>query len=264
MKLKIGEISYANMYPVFETLRGRFDCSEYEFVPGVPSDLNIRLREGDIHVSPSSSVEYLKNKELYRLIDGHSISSYGAVQSILLFSREPLERLEGKRIAVTSESDTSALLLRVILERFRGIRPVYARRRVDLPDSDDSSAASLLIGDAALRAAVTEIDWKRYDLGALWTKETGLPFVWALWIHRKDLGAELESLVRALADQIRQTGYLMKFDLAALARSAPQAEWLGERRLVDYWENLSYELAARHMEALDLFAKLIGELPVER
>ncbi len=260
MKLRVGEITYANVYPIFETLRGSFDCSAYEFVPGVPTDLNRRLREGTIHVSPSSSVEYLRHAGLYRIIDGHSISSFGAVQSILLFSKRPLERLHGERIVVTSESDTSVLLLRVILERFRKIQPFYEIRKIEFPEEDISHAACLLIGDAALKASVKTEGWKRYDLGAIWTAETGLPFVWALWTFRRDLPPELESLVQVLAGQVRQTGYLMKFGLGALARTAPQADWLGERRLVEYWENLSYELGPRHKEALGYFEKLVGEL----
>jgi len=46
LKLKIGRIPFANLFPIFYTLEKEFDCSSYEFIDGVPSLLNQMLREG--------------------------------------------------------------------------------------------------------------------------------------------------------------------------------------------------------------------------
>jgi len=118
VKLRIGKIPYANLFPIFYMLEKECDCSSYEFVEGVPSVLNKMLRDGEIDVSPSSSIEYLRNPSLYRIIDGHSISSKGHVKSILLFSKIPIVELNGGTIYVSSQSETSVALLDIILKKF--------------------------------------------------------------------------------------------------------------------------------------------------
>ena len=76
-KLRIGKISYVNMYPIFHALEGEFRNPSYEFVEGYPSELNRMLRDGELDVSPSSSIEYLRHKDMYTYLDGHSVSSRG-------------------------------------------------------------------------------------------------------------------------------------------------------------------------------------------
>jgi chorismate dehydratase len=117
-KLKIGRIPYANLFPIYYTLEREFDCSAYEFVEGAPSKLNKMLREGQIDVCPSSSVEYLRNPDLYNIIDDISVSSKGKVGSVILFTRRPIETISGKKIMITDQSDTSVALLDIILKRF--------------------------------------------------------------------------------------------------------------------------------------------------
>jgi len=194
MKLRVGEICYANLFPVFQTLKQHFDCSRYDFIQGVPSDLNKMLRQGTLDISPSSSVEYLMHPDLYEYIPGQSISSIGASGSILLFSKYPLKKLEGKTVSITSHSATSALLLKVIFEKFERII-VKKYIQIDIPNqavqtnqpikagSGEEALqefdACLLIGDSALRE--NRLSHKHvYDLGTLWSAHTGLPFVYAL------------------------------------------------------------------------------------
>lgn len=84
MKLKVGWIQYANVYPIFYVLEKEgLLTEEIHLVKGVPSQLNWALRNDLIDVSPSSSVEYLLNKELYDYVDGICISSKEYVGSVL-------------------------------------------------------------------------------------------------------------------------------------------------------------------------------------
>jgi len=86
-KLRIGKIPYANLFPIFYILENECDCSEYEFVEGVPSAVNRMLRMGEVDVSPSSSIEYLRHSDEYAIVENHSISSMATVGSIILLSR---------------------------------------------------------------------------------------------------------------------------------------------------------------------------------
>src|SRR5438128_4249536 len=148
--IRLGRISYVNMAPVFYRLE-----AEVEEIQGVPTDLNRRLIAGELDLAPISSIEYARNADRLRILPRLCVSSEGAVDSIQLVSRSPLEQV--RRIAVTPESATSIVLTKVLLPE---------AEHVPLADDPDAEA-KLLIGDAALRSAF-EDPTPHYDLGRLW------------------------------------------------------------------------------------------------
>src|SRR5512136_1386721 len=115
MTLRIGEIEYANCTPIFSVLKKDFDCADYRFIRGVPARLNAMLSREEIDLCPASSFEYGKSADKYYLLPGLSISSVGAVKSVLLFSRLPIGELDHQAIGLTAESDTSVNLLKIIM-----------------------------------------------------------------------------------------------------------------------------------------------------
>src|SRR3979490_3394361 len=88
--IKLGRISYANMAPVFF----RVDA-EYEEVTGVPTELNRLLLAGELDTAPISSIEYARNADTLRLLPRLCVSSEGAVDSIQLVSKRPLQQVRG-------------------------------------------------------------------------------------------------------------------------------------------------------------------------
>src|SRR5580765_4554788 len=150
--LKLGRIGYVNMAPVFYRLE-----AEVEEVVGVPTDLNEQVIAGEIDVAPISSIAYARNAASLRLLARLCVSSEGAVDSIQLVSRTPLERI--RTVAVTPESATSVVLTKVLLPDAEHV-PL-----------DEPADARLLIGDAALKSAF-EDPTPHYDLGRLWRERT--------------------------------------------------------------------------------------------
>jgi len=154
-KLRIGKIPYANLFPIFYILESECDCSEYEFVEGVPSALNYMLRIGEVDVSPSSSIEYLRHSDEYAIVEDHSISSMGPVGSIILLSGKPIEELNGLLVLTSSHSETSVALLEIILRKFFKVKCNLKPADISLQHSEfslQSADACLLIGDDALKA----------------------------------------------------------------------------------------------------------------
>ncbi|HET8892888.1 MAG TPA: MqnA/MqnD/SBP family protein, partial [Gaiellaceae bacterium] len=84
--VKLGRISYVNMAPVFY----RVDA-EVEEVQGVPTELNAMLLDGELDTAPISSIEYARNADKLKLLPRLCVASEGAVDSIQLVSRKPLE-----------------------------------------------------------------------------------------------------------------------------------------------------------------------------
>lgn len=260
MKINIGHIEYANCTPIFSALASHFDCSGYRFVDGVPARLNAMLREGGLDVSPSSSIEYATAHEQYCLLPELSISAVGPVKSVFLFTGVPVEELDGATIGLTAESDTSVNLLKVLLAKKYGFTNTFERTTLPLEAALEKYPGLLLIGDLALKGARSGAHCRCYDLGELWHQFTGLPFVFALWIVRRDAAlakhASLATLARDLV-AAKKIAYATYHEIAAGCR---ERQWIAEEDLVDYWQTISYELTEAHIEGARLFFRHAYEL----
>lgn len=252
MSLRVGHISYVNCAPFFHYLR-RSGFSG-KILSGVPSELNRQLATGKIDLSPSSSFEYALHWRDYRLLPGHSISSRGPVQSVLLFSPRSPGNLSGQTIYVTGESATSINLLQVLLREFYGCHDLACKvPEVSVEEVIASGGNALLIGDRALRASRESEGCQIYDLGKLWTRETELPFVFALWIVRRCVAdAKYDDLV-AFHQQLTMARERAERDLEALANASPEREWMSCEALVSYWKQMSYDFTPDHQRGLELF-----------
>ncbi len=264
--LKIGQIEYANCTPLFHLLREQFDCLEYEFVLGVPAELNRLLLAGEIDVCPSSSIEYAYHPDLYSILPHLSISSVGAVGSVLLFSTVPIEKLNGCLIRLSSESATSVNLLKILIRQRFGLSCTYETAPSGTIDAEYSSPALLLIGDSALRTSLGKSAHYVYDLGEMWHSWTGYPFVFALWLCRNEVakGGVLNTLSRQLVEaKDRVPGQLEQ-----IATGAKEVDWMGKDQLIAYWrDNISYQLDEHAKAGLMLYytkcfeCGLIGAVP---
>lgn len=278
--LRIGKIPYTNLFPIFYALQMECDCSRYEFVEGVPSSVNRLIRSGEVDISPSSSIEFLRYGNQYSLIEGHSVSSEGQAGSIFLLSKRRIEQLEGKTILVSSQSDTSVTLLDIILKKFYKIACFLETTDRSVDSMIEKADAFLVIGDEALKAAKTvtssrlQITNKAkhsslfhiYDLGELWYKNTGLPFVFALWIVRKDCYAEKAELLHDFVHDLQKAQISALQNLNRIAgelRPSLLRRYsldITEKKLVSYWNGISYDLTDEHKKGLELFRKYSAEL----
>jgi len=230
------------MAPVFYEL----DQPGLEQITGVPTQLNRMLMQGEVDVAPISSIEYARNADSLRLLPRLCVSTEGAVDSIQLITRKPLEQV--RSVAITPESATSVVLTRVLLGE------------VELVPLEQPADARMLIGDAALRSAF-EDPTPHYDLGRLWQERTGLPMVYAVWACRDGLDEGLEELERA---HLRALA-LSRAEPEALARRASDEYGWPAGFLARYFEKLRYHFGPRERQGLLRFfelAHLAGELDV--
>jgi chorismate dehydratase len=237
--VRLGRISYVNMAPVFYRLD-----ADVEEVAGVPTELNRALLEGEIDLAPISSIEYGRNADRLRILPRLCVGSEGAVDSIQLVSRVPLERI--RSVAVTPESATSVVLTKVLLPEAEHL-PLGA-------DAD----AKLLIGDAALKSAF-EDPTPHHDLGRLWLERTGLPMVFAVWAAPEPLADGLTELEAALVESVK----LARAEPEALAFEASERYGYPAGFLARYFEKLRYSFGPRERAGLYTFLEMardVGEL----
>jgi chorismate dehydratase len=237
--IRLGRISYVNMAPLFFGLE-----ADVDEVTGVPTELSARLLAGEIDVAPIPSIEYARNADRLRILPRLCVSSEGAVDSIQLVSRIPLDRV--RRVAVTPESATSAALVRVLLPQ-AGHVPF-----------DAESDARLLIGDAALKSTF-EDPTPHYDLGRLWLERTGLPMVYAVFACPDPPADGVRELENALLDAHRRS----RAHPERLARDASALYGYPPGFLARYFEKLRYSFGPRERAGLLSFFELArdaGEL----
>jgi chorismate dehydratase len=216
------------------------------------------LQAAELDVSPSSSFEYARNWRDYFVLPNHSISSVGPVRSVLLFSPFELAELKGQQIAITGESATSINLLRIIFREFYGLTNVTDHvPDVAIEPLIAQKQPALLIGDRALRLAQQLPEGiKVFDLGELWFQHTGLPFVFALWMIRRNVLSQYAEKLALLGHQLLQSrnqvlAQPQKFVDAAVISSGIPAD-----TIVEYWNTIDYRLDDMHKKGLKLFFQL--------
>ena len=257
--LRIGRIDYANCTPIFHALHELYPTGDYRYVGGVPSQLNSMLADGSIDVCPSSSIAFTTRPEQYLIIPDLSISSCGPVQSVLLFSSLPIEELDGRIVLLSSESATSVNLLKILLKQRYGCNCRFRVTAHSTLSALHEAPALLLIGDAALRAAQVPGKAHVYDLGEIWHRWTGKPFVFGLWLTSREALALHGEELRRLALQLHRAKTHAVANLERIVELSAECAWMGRESLLDYWKVLSYDLSEWHIEGLKRFFRLASE-----
>ena len=187
MTIRVARYPYLNSEPFYFDMarRGGFD-----FYQLVPSAVARALEEGEVDAGPLSLVDYFRLEDRFQPLAGFCIATVDRSQSVLFYSTRPITELSGARIGITPQTSTAGQLLKVLLTLKYQIQP---EAYVGLKDPND---AFLIIGDEALarRRAVRGYP-HRYDLGEEWNQWTGLPFVFARWVTRKDMDPKEFALI---------------------------------------------------------------------
>jgi chorismate dehydratase len=248
--IRLGAVGYLNARPhVYGLERSprftlRFD------VPSKCADL---LHEGGVDLGLIPSIEYLRGPSeaphTYRIVPGVAIASRGPVVSVALFTAREIKDI--RSIALDTSSRTSVALLRVLCARLFKIRPRFHSSGPDLESMLSEHDAALLIGDTALFSDGPDIE--RIDLGEVWTRMTGLPFVYAFWAGRPD--ALMAGDVAAL-QAARDAGIEHAEEIARTYFTDPRQQAIGARYLRD---NIKYDLGDEERAGLELFYQYAAE-----
>jgi chorismate dehydratase len=256
--MRLGRIPWINCYPVYGALDRRLVSVPAELVSGTASELNDLLATGALQVSAVSAVEYARNAALYHLLPDLAITCDGPVHSVALFSRRPLEDLNGCTVLLSASSRTSVLLLELLCRHRWNIAPQFATARAEAPDLNTlvglPHEAVLVIGDAALHLSARSSYPVRIDLGEEWKTWTGLPFVFAVWAARRDAPA---AGVRTIHNRLLQSRGWGLAHLDELAAAAARDTGVAESVCRAYLGDLDYALSYRHLAGLtDFFRRL--------
>ena len=247
-QMQIGAVSYLNSRPLIEGLEGLLPSAN--LVLDYPSRLADALSNGQLDVALIPSIEYFRRPG-YEVISDACVAARGEVLSVKLYCRVHPGQI--RTLALDEGSRTSAALTKVILAERYGVIPKTEPLSMESTTTDSSADAVLLIGDRAMHSpeeSFTEV----MDLGQFWYDWTGLPFVFAMWVARREVNTE--GVDEALS-HARDLGIANVADIAR--EEAPRlgiSETLAHNYLT---RNLHYHLTSAERSGLKLFSELAAQ-----
>ncbi len=251
---RVGKICYTNSLPFYHRLN---ENAGLEYFETFPAELNHALRQGKVDLGPISSLEYVKHQENYLLLPGFSISARGFSGSVILFSKEKIENLDGKTIGVSRESLSSASLLQILLKFKYKFQNQFEAAEAAPEKMLSRFPAALAIGDSALFYQPKEFVYK-YDLSDLWYGWTEKPFCFAVWAVRRQFAEDNASELTAFCKNLRKNLERNLQNLEALLKDSLGLTFLDEKysKIFGYLFNLNYGMEGDIQEGLELFYRL--------
>ncbi len=258
---RIGMVNYINVAPIYEIWKAQIHRPEWDVHEAPPAELNRLLAAGAIDLGFVSAYEYAARPQQYKIMADLSISATGPVGSVFLFSALPPEQLDSQLVLLTGQSDTSAALLRLILEEFIKVRPKYLRGEIFSGSRlNCAPAAVLAIGDEALRlnADPQQPYPIQIDLGEFWHQQTGMPFVFAVCAVREDFLQTAPAAAHAIHQRLlscRNQGLSRLPEICA--KAAPRIPGMTTTACHRYLQSIEYDLGPAKQQALTQFFNLL-------
>ncbi len=254
MRPKLGHIQFLNCLPLYYGLVNKNVLLDLDLIKDTPTQLNKLLLEGNLDISPISSIEYARNWEDLLLLPDFTVSCDGEVQSIVMVSKVPINDLGSSTIALTNTSATSQILLKIILKYGYNLEPKFFVCPPELSQMLLEAEAALLIGDHALKVNYFPPEnLFIYDLGVEWKKLTGKMMVFAVWGVRKEYYLSNPELVNMVYEGIKKSMQYSDENLEEISQNAAKWEKYSPEVLKKYFKTLKFSFDDRQKDGLTEF-----------
>src|SRR5947208_6892876 len=233
---RIAASSYLNTAPlIWSFIHGSQREAVELFTDTAPARCAEMLERGEVDAALVPVIEYQRIRDI-AIIPDVCVGSKTAVRSVVLVTRKNnLKKVE--RVALDESSRTSAALVKIIFREFLGFEPQWKTAAPDLKSMLTDADAALIIGDPAMK--IPRDQFRVFDLAALWHEFTGLGFVFAMWMARKDSVEKLRAIDFASA---RDEGLA---NLDRVARQYGEQIGLSEDEIRNYLtENIVFNIDA--------------------
>lgn len=240
-KYRISLVSYLNTKPFLYGLQHAEEARQFALELDIPSVGGKKILENtvDIGLVPVAVLAQLNDA---RIISDYCIGADGDVKSVCLFSRVPIEEVES--VYLDYHSMTSVQLVQILFREYWKRSPAYLPAFTGYIENIQGRTAGLIIGDRAL-VMFDKFPYV-YDLSAAWKSLTGLPFVFAAWITRKEIPATvIAGLNTALEYGIQH--------ISTVVQMYAGQQFDKETVHTYFTHNIDYHLDAVKRKSLELF-----------
>ncbi|MCH2160986.1 MAG: menaquinone biosynthesis protein [Phycisphaerales bacterium] len=254
-RLRIGAVSFLNTLPLIDGLEAHRDV---ELVLDVPSRLAARLVAGETDLSLCSVIDHQQVDAELSLVPIGVLGCDGPTDTVGLFSDRPIGEL--KQIACDTDSHTSVVLLKIIMQQMYGIEPELVS--LEAGDGNAFPGALLLIGDKVINhSPPVQTHPHRLDLGSAWKELTGMPFVFGAWFRLDDGDQERFERARQLAILLDHRRRHNRGRVEAIiAREAEERGWPADHARHYLRELLRFSPTPDHIAAISEFHKRAAEV----
>lgn len=259
--MNLGYIDYLNCYPFY------YHMFEIEPLPdvlvraGYPSHVNRLMGTRELDMSPISAAAYADLEGEIVLLPDLCLSSIGYVHSVILSSNVPIEDLHRKKVGLSSASRTSVVLLKILLQKYYDIEPVYVPTDPNPSLKGQGIDAALIIGNEAM---MQEMSPYTYDLGDLWLRKTGYPVVFAVFAVREAIIRQCLSRIESVIRSYHRSLACLDPDREILIQKARQRYPTIRYDVDAYYRVLEYSFNPGLKEALRFYLRSAGELGLLR
>lgn len=186
-------MSYLNTKPLLYGLQHGPTRDDIELTLDYPSNLVKALKNDQIDIGLLPVAALLEISD-YQIVSDYCIGTEGEVASVCIFSEVPLDEID--TVLLDYQSRTSVLLCKILFAKHwkKSVQFINAADETYI-DKIKGNVAGLVIGDRALR--IRERFNYIYDLGLGWKEMTGLPFVFAVWVQKKQINAKFIPSINA-------------------------------------------------------------------
>ena len=257
--IRLGKIGFANCdFPYYALEHGKIAAPGIRITEAHPVELARRLFNGELDISPISSIMYARRDDLL-ILPRLSITSNDFTKSVLICSngRRSLADLEGQTLCIPETTASSATLIQIILRK-NGVNVNLKHcRGTDIGKMLDHGEAALLIGDSAIHA----IGNYRIiaDLGNEWKKMTGKKMVYALWVVREKFAREHPDSVNLVLDALLRSKDYAYNNVKEIASFIGGAKNIDCGFMREYLHTLNYDFDSESVESLALYFKYAKE-----
>jgi len=252
-------VNFINTAPLYDVWLRTVNRPEWKVIEAAPSVLNRMLYDDQLDMGLVSSQEYAAHPENYLLLDDISISASGAVGSVFLFSRCAPENLTGSLVLLSAQSQTSVNLVKIILENFYGVKPLYEVGSTLEAQDKSGISAVLAIGDEALILAQNKIYPHKIDLGEIWYEKTSLPFVFAVWAMRAEFCRSYPDIVREIQRELLRCRQEGRNDLQNISKRVGPRVSMNADACYQYLRGIEHDLGPEKKKGLVRFIEYLIE-----
>src|SRR5262249_27459784 len=239
-------VRYINALPL---IYGLSEIPTVELSFETPAVCYRKLIDHEVDVGLIPVVGLQMDQEI-RALKGLGIAAANRSDSVIVFSRKPLDRVA--TVLTDSSSLTSVMLLQLVLRLKYKNNPVFQSGPIgNIHEALREHDAVLVIGDAAILAEKTDYD--HYDLATEWYSMTSLPFVFAVWGCNRVLSPEETEILHSAYKHA--TGHWQDIYTQAQSTLPVSSDFLKRY----YNHSLHYRLTRSDYEGLLKFMSLAAE-----
>jgi chorismate dehydratase len=190
MTPRISASSYSNTAPLIWSFLYGSNHGKVELILDNAPARSAELLTQDCVDAALVPVIAFKQIDGVKLIRDVCVGARERVRSVCL-ATDGRELTDVRSVALDVSSKTSVVLTKIIFREFLGFEPKWREAEPDVDSMLAVSDAALIIGDPALTLSTgtrvhTRVSARTFDLAELWHRYTGLGFVFAMWMTRKE------------------------------------------------------------------------------